>query len=160
MYHVELRQFPHVHRAFNLSREELARQILDPWVAGRLVHLGERRWTPHKTKLTIYEADRLGPEEIGLGRGWGNVTRKGRDVSGQLLEEAQLAAPAAVDRLKHELLERAGDGLSWEEVVALAGKETGIAQRAVWELLLSGELRLHATTSAISRSRSASDENR
>jgi hypothetical protein len=160
MFHLELRQFPHLTRAFNLSREDLEQRILGPWMAGGAVELNDRRWSPEKARLTIYESERLGPAEIGLGRGWGNVTRKGTDVTKPLLEDAQAKTPAAVDRLKLELRERAERGLSWQEVVALAENDSGVAQRAVWELLLAGELTLHATTSSIRRSRSGSDENR
>jgi hypothetical protein len=156
MFHLELRQFPHLTRAFNLTREELEQRILGPWVAGRAVELNDRRWSPPKARLTVYEGERLGPEEIGLGRGWGNVTRKGKDVTAKLLDQASLGLEA----LKRAVRERAEGGLSWKEVLKLAGGDDAKAQRAVWELLLAGELTLHATTSSISRSRSASDENR
>jgi hypothetical protein len=156
MFHLELRQFPHLTRAFNLTREELEQRILGPWIAGRAVELNDRRWSRQKARLTVYEGERLGPEEIGLGRGWGNVTRKCKDVTAQLLDQAS----AGLEALKHTVRERAERGLSWQEVLALAGGDHATAQRAVWELLLAGELTLHATTSSISRSRSASDENR
>lgn len=156
MFHLELRQFPHLTRVFNLTRDELEQRILGAWVAGRDVELNDRRWSPQKARLTIYERERLGPEEIGLGRGWGNVTRQGKDVTAQLLDQASLG----VEALKRAVRERAEGGLSWKEVLALAGGDDATAQRAVWELLLAGELKLHATTSSISRSRSASDENR
>ena len=41
MFHVELRQFPHVARMFNLSREELEARILGPWLAGRELELDQ-----------------------------------------------------------------------------------------------------------------------
>ena len=42
MFHVELRQFLHVARAFNLTREELDARILHPWVNGGSIALQDR----------------------------------------------------------------------------------------------------------------------
>jgi hypothetical protein len=53
VFHVELRQFPHQARAFNLSREELDARILGPWISGAPIELQDRRWTSEKAKLTI-----------------------------------------------------------------------------------------------------------
>ena len=58
MFHVELRQFPHVARAFNLSREQLFARILRPLAAGRPVELNDRRWSPEKAKLAIRSEER------------------------------------------------------------------------------------------------------
>ena len=71
MFHLELRQFPHVARAFNLTREQLDASVLRPLVAGRLVRWDDRNWSPEKVKLAIYEGPELVIEEIGMGRGWG-----------------------------------------------------------------------------------------
>ena len=46
VFHVELRQFPHQTRAFNLTREELDARILGPWVSAGGVELDDRRWSP------------------------------------------------------------------------------------------------------------------
>ncbi len=55
---------------------------------------GERKWAPERAKLTIYEGPELRPDEIGVGRGWGNVTKYGTDVTGRLLS-AETAEPTA-----------------------------------------------------------------
>ena len=81
MYHVELRQFPHQARAFNLTRQELDARILEPWTVGSAIHLQDRRWTSEKAKLTILEGDELRPDEIGMGRGWSNATKGGIPAS-------------------------------------------------------------------------------
>ena len=73
MFHLELRQFPHVARAFNLSREELERRFVGPWVSGQAIDQDDRRWSPEKARLTILEGPELRLEEIGLGRGWANL---------------------------------------------------------------------------------------
>ena len=55
MFHVELRQFPNVTRAFNLTREELDERILGPWIAQAGIELNDRRWSTEKARLTVYE---------------------------------------------------------------------------------------------------------
>jgi hypothetical protein len=147
VFHVELRRFPHVARAFNLTREQLEDQILAPWVAGSAVHLNDQRWTPDKARLSIYEGPALPTEQMGLGRGWANVTRAGTDVTSSLLGTArrEAAAPPAVEELKRAILDRgAGARIALKSVIQLAGEQhpqarlserLAIAERAVWELL-------------------------
>jgi len=143
MFHVELRQFPHQARAFNLTREELNARILAPWVAGAAVELDDRRWLPERAKLTIYEGPELAPEDLGMGRGWGNVTRDGAEVTARLLDE--VAHPPPVAELKRELLDRCADGaLPLHRLVDVAGERypqarvserLALCEQAVWELL-------------------------
>jgi hypothetical protein len=195
VFHVELRQFPNVARAFNLSREELESRFAAPWRAGRAVELDDRRWSRDKAKLAVYEGRRLGPEELGLGRGWANATRTAQEVTARVLE-----ARSAVDALKAALPDR----IALSELVGLAGAQypgarvsehLALVEQAVWQLLHEGQARLvragrplareqwaavllsweawrdpelwlesgvdlHATTSAISRSRSEREANR
>jgi hypothetical protein len=144
VFHVELRQFPHQTRAFNLTREELDARIVRPWVAGEPVALDDRRWSPERGRLTIYEGPALAGDQLGLGRGWANVTREGEDVTARLLAEA--AHPPAVAELKRELPARlAADGrISLARVVELVGERypqarvserVALGEQAVWELL-------------------------
>jgi hypothetical protein len=156
MFHVELRQFPNVARSFNLSREELDARILSAWVAERPVELDDRRWSPEKAKLNVYEGPRLRPEEIGLGRGWANVTRSGKEVTARVLEEARAErAPdsrTGVERLKLELAERAADRpLPIGEALGLASlahpgrrvsEQLALAEQSVWELLHQQRVRM------------------
>ncbi len=94
MYHVELRQFPHNHCRFNLTEQELGALAL-AWARGQLVHLGERKWSPHQARLTIVEGPRLAAEELSMGRGWRTVQRQGEDVTERVLAEAARVALAA-----------------------------------------------------------------
>jgi hypothetical protein len=154
VFHVELRQFPNSTRAFNLTREELESKILGPWVRGQPVELHERRWSPDRAKLEIYEGRALATEEIGMGRGWANVTRTGEDVTERLLEELRLSAhrPPELEQLKRELLARASARpVSMAAVFDLAGElrselsaneRVEFAARAIWELLQDGSLEL------------------
>jgi hypothetical protein len=152
VFHLELRQFPHVARAFNLTREQLDARVLAPWADGQVVELDDRRWAPERAKLTIYEGRELAPEEIGMGRGWSSAGRSGEDVTDRLLAEARQrhAAPPALQEEKRRLVTRAVEGaLRLDEVVGLTGsggelvsQRVALAERAVWELLHEGRLRL------------------
>jgi hypothetical protein len=152
MFHVELRQFPHIARAFNLTREELLARILAPWVAGTSIDLNERRWTPEKTRLTILEGPELRPDEMGLGRGWANAGRAGRDVTAELVGEAEGALRAPPAELKEEIVALCDSGATQlDSVVELASRRNpnrrpsellASAEQAVWELLHQGRIRI------------------
>ena len=159
MFHVELRQFPHQTRAFNLTREELDARILGPWVSGGGVELDDRRWTSDRARLTIYEGPALTGDQLGLGRGWANVTREGEDATERLLAEA--AHPPPVAELKRELVERSADGpLALGAVVELAGERypqsrvserLALCEQAVWELLHEGAVQVTTAGAPVAR---------
>jgi hypothetical protein len=154
MFHLELRQFPHVARAFNLGRQDLEARVLVPWVQGTAVKLDDRRWAPDRAKLTIYEGPRLASEEMGMGRGWANAARSGEQVTERLLAETDqgLRVPPALVELKEELLRRGAEQrLALSQVVELGGpaeppsrasERLALAEQAVWELLHEGRVRL------------------
>lgn len=155
MFHVELKQRPHTTRAFNLTEEELQRTFLRPLRAGQTVSYAEREWEPGKTRLTIYEGRALGPEEIGLGRGWQNVMRTGSEVTERLLQAppaAQAERPDTVDRLKERMFGRLTAGpQTLSEVVEMSdallpgarpSQRLNVAELAVWELLHEGTIEL------------------
>ncbi|MGI8430270.1 MAG: hypothetical protein ACR2OB_13450 [Solirubrobacteraceae bacterium] len=161
MFHIELRQFPHVARVFNLTREELEDTILAAWVAGQAVECQDRRWAPERARLEIYEGARLRPDEIGMGRGWANATRGGTEVTARVIEEAQDALRArdqpgreGVHELKQKITARCADGrLAVDHVARLAGERhpswrvsdrLAVAEQSVWELLHEGQVRLLA----------------
>ena len=149
MFHVELRQFPHQTRAFNLTREEIDERILRPWVAGERLELNDRRWAPDRATLAIYEAPMLAVGDMGLGRGWQNVTRTGKDVTEQLLTESRAVGsdvPTA-DDFRAEIAARALAGaIPLPGLVEIAGdwypqsrvsERIALCERVVWELLHS-----------------------
>jgi hypothetical protein len=151
MFHVELRQFPHVARAFNLTREELHSRILGPWVTGATIDLNDRRWPPEKTRLTILEGSELRSDEIGLGRGWANAGRSGEDVTTALVGEAERhVAPPLADELKDDILALCvGGATRLNAVVELLADQNpqrrpsellATAEQAVWELLHQGRV--------------------
>ncbi len=148
MFHVELRQFPNVARAFNLSESDLYERFLGDWVADRLIDYEDHRWSPEKARLTVLEAPRLPPEEMGMGRGWGNVTRTGQDVTEAVVARAReggASSDAAVQHFKSLLVDRgAQERFSLEQVLTLAAtqnpgrrvsEQLALAEQAVWELL-------------------------
>jgi hypothetical protein len=150
VFHVELRQFPHVARTFNLSREELDARILGPWAAGRAIELQGHEYAPRKAKLTIYEAAELAPGEMGLGRSWPNVTRRGEDVTATILQSARPARTA--DPLKDEIAVLAGAAeVGLPSIIALVthrypgarvSERLALAENIAWELLHEGRVRL------------------
>ena len=94
MFHLELRQFPHVARVFNLTREDLDARFARPWVSGSTIEHDDRRWAPERAKLTIYEGPELRTDEIGMGRGWPTVGKTSQDVTETVLAEAQRGSEA------------------------------------------------------------------
>jgi len=95
MYHVELHQFPHNMSRFNLTDVELD-AIVQPWAREQQVEFGERRWSPHKARLTILEGPRIPFDQLTMGRGWRAAQRQSEDVTEAVLAAAALAAaPAA-----------------------------------------------------------------
>jgi hypothetical protein len=156
VFHLELRQRPHVSRAFNLGERELRDRFLLPLASGRPLVYADREWEPRKTKVTVYEAPELRPDEIGMGRGWANVTRSGSDVTERLLAELRSGPdrPPALGPLKERMLDHLADGpLALADAVGMAddlldghraSERLAVAERAVWELLHEGALELLA----------------
>ena len=150
MFHVELRQFPHQARVFNLTRSELDARILGPWASGAEVELDEHRFSPERARLTIYEGPELGADQRGLGRGWANATRQGEDVTARVLGEA--AGSPALAEFKRALLGCCADGpVALSRIVELAAERypqsriserIALCEQAVWELLHEGTLGL------------------
>ncbi len=154
-YHLELKQFPHVARVFNLDRAELDTRFLAPFVAGEPIEYDERRWPAEKTKLTVFESEELSDSDRGLGRGWGEVTRRGRNVTAAVLAEIHRGADVRpeVEALQAAIAEVAagGDGIGLPDAIALAAaaqsgwrasEQLSLAEQAVWEMLHRGRLEM------------------
>ncbi|MGO9974563.1 MAG: hypothetical protein ACLP01_17520 [Solirubrobacteraceae bacterium] len=156
MFHVELRQRPHVARTFNLEEAEVIERFIAPLLAGRALTYSDRDWDPKSTKLTVLEGPELRVEDMGMGRGWGNAQRTGTDVTDRLLARARALAarPPELDRLKERILGRVDAGpLTLYRAVALAaelmsGRRAShclaLAEDAIWELLHDGAIDLIA----------------
>jgi hypothetical protein len=153
MFHVELRQFPHVSRTFNLSRAELDARFARPWVAGLEFQHEDRDWQPEKAKLTIYEGPELAVSGMGLGRGWATVGKTSKEVTETILAETQrgVEGSATLDLFKASVRGAARRPLPLTELVELAAAEfprsraseqLALAEQAVWELLHQGRVEL------------------
>jgi hypothetical protein len=164
MYHLELRQFPHVGRAFNLTPEDLQARFVGPWVSGQMIEHDERRWSPEKVRLTIYEGPELPLDELGLGRGWGNVVKSSKEVTATVIADAERGAQARpeVEALKAAIVEVAANPISGDDVVALAAaahptwrasEQLGLAEQAVWEMLFQELLAMTMDGDPVARER-------
>jgi hypothetical protein len=168
VYHVELTQFPHVARAFNLTAEELSDKVLNAWRRGDAIELGDHHYDPSKARITIYEGRELRADELGMGRGWPNAERTGEDVTEHVLAEgAPAAGPSgtplpALEQFKYDVLAQCGDGrIGLHQVMWMANSQypgyrvsdrLALAERAVWELLHQGRLRMFSSSGVIDRS--------
>jgi hypothetical protein len=100
-FHIEVSGGRQHARSFNLTEEELRRTVLDPWLSGRAVLLGDRKWTRDESELKILEGPQLSNQDLAFSQGWSNAQRNAADVTTQVLEgatEEQRAArgPAAI----------------------------------------------------------------
>jgi hypothetical protein len=162
VYHVELRQFPHVARAFNLDRAALDTRFLRPFAAGEIVELEDRRWAPERTRLTVLEGPELGHFDRGMGRGWSEATREGHDVTEAVLAEVHRGAEARpeVEALKEAIAEVARRPISFADAAALAvakqplwraSEQLSLAEQAVWEMLHQGRLEMWRSDERVAR---------
>jgi hypothetical protein len=115
-FHIEISASTLRHaRAFNLDEEELRRTILEPWMTDRTIELGDHEWIPRESSLRVLEGPRLEPPDLSFGQGWSNAERSAKDVTGQVLADAERDAPPPPTAV-------AIDGDSVEEALAaLAG---------------------------------------
>jgi len=100
-FHIEVSSGLQRARSFNLDDEELQRTVLEPWLSGRPVLLGDRRWDPEESELRILEGSELSNPELSFGQGWSNAERGSEDVTRRMVEAARdqrgaAAGPAAL----------------------------------------------------------------
>jgi hypothetical protein len=88
-FHVEISGGLNHARAFNLDLDELRRTVLEPWLTGRPVELGESEWDPRECSLRILEGRRLDPPDLSFGQGWSNAERSAADVTRRVLENTE-----------------------------------------------------------------------
>jgi hypothetical protein len=95
-FHVEIsRGFRHA-RVFNIDEAELRATVLEPWVRGRMIMLGDKDWEPKDCKLVILEGPELGDTDLAMGRGWSNAEKSAENVTRRLVDEALAPAAAPV----------------------------------------------------------------
>jgi hypothetical protein len=88
-FHIEVATGRQHARSFNLTAEELGRTVLDPWLSGRPILLGDRKWTrDDEAKLRILEGPELSVQDLAFSQGWANAQRSSTDVTVTVLEDA------------------------------------------------------------------------
>jgi hypothetical protein len=129
-FHVEISKgFRHA-RAFNLAEEGLRETVLDPWVRGRVIVLGDKEWEPRECKLVVLEGPELADTDLAMGRGWSNAEKSAENVTRRLVEEARAPAitplvavlaesEAGAEALEWMLERLQIEGTSWHDVRAL-----------------------------------------
>lgn len=162
VYHLELRQFPHTARVFNLDRAELDTRFVRPWVQGAMIDHDERRWAPERTRLKVLLGPAVRLDELGLGRGWGQATKDSEDVTDVVTADAERGARARpeVESLKQQIAQAAGQVITFGSVAALAGaahpgwrasEQLSVAEQAVWEMLHQERLTMEAGGEPVQR---------
>jgi hypothetical protein len=92
-FHVEISSgFRERARAFNLDEADLRTTILDRWMRGRPISLGDKEWEPRDCKLIVLEGPELAEADLSMGRGWSNAEKTAEDVTRRLIDAA--AGPA------------------------------------------------------------------
>ncbi len=66
--------------------------VLDPWMRGRRITLGDKDWEPKDSRLMILEGPELADTDLSLGRGWSSAEKGSENVTRRLVEAA--TAPA------------------------------------------------------------------
>jgi len=88
-FHIEVATGRQHARSFNLTEEELGRTVLDPWLSGRPILLGDRKWTrDDESQLRILEGPELSVQDLAFSQGWANAQRASSDVTAAVLEAA------------------------------------------------------------------------
>jgi hypothetical protein len=96
-FHVEIsRGFRQRARAFNLDEEKLRNTILDPWLSGRPIELGDKEWEPRDCKLIVLEGPELADTDLSMGRGWSNAEKTAENVTRQLIDAASAPSKPVV----------------------------------------------------------------
>jgi hypothetical protein len=101
-FHVEISRGINHARAFNLAAEELRDNVVEPWLEGRPIRLGDHAWEPRDCELKILEGRALDPPELSFGQGWSNAEREAENVTRRVLAEGQdrrdqRSAPTAIE---------------------------------------------------------------
>jgi hypothetical protein len=141
-----------------MSEHELHSVVVDPWVRGEWIELGERKWNPQAAKLTVLEGPEIPLDQLTMGRGWRSAQRRGREVTEQILSAARETQtvvakdgtpdPEHADTLALQILAELGDNQTplrriWE-VAQTANRQIppsrslALAEAAVRSLLRSG----------------------
>lgn len=93
-FHVEIGSPIRFARAMNVEEDELRKAVLEPWVMGLPLTLGEQSWEPRESRLTILRGPALPASVSEDDEGWAVVLRAAEDVTRPMLEAAEASVPA------------------------------------------------------------------
>ncbi len=93
-FHVEISSGYQHARVFNMDEEDVRAKVLERWVRGRVIVLGDKDWEPRDCKLVILEGPELADTDLAMGRGWSNAQRSSENVTRRLVDEALLPTQA------------------------------------------------------------------
>ena len=85
VFHVQVRRSYHRASVFNLDVATVRATVVEPWLSGMPLRLGDREWPPQQSSLRILEGMRLPPSDLAHGQGWNRAEGAGRDVTRELL---------------------------------------------------------------------------
>ena len=135
-FHVEIRRGHRWAREFNLDEATLRESVLEPWVMGRPVLLGDREWEPEECELRVLEGPELSPPDLAFGRGWGAAEQSGRDVARDLISRAARNAArvailaesdAGLAPIADALGELGVESLAWSAALLRDGESSPVA---------------------------------
>lgn len=89
MFHVELRESSSSLHRYNLDEQELRATLLEPWVRGEQIALGELTWDPALAQIVVLEGPEIPIGRMTMGRGWGVARREGTEVTARALAGAR-----------------------------------------------------------------------
>jgi hypothetical protein len=125
-FHIEVATGRQHARSFNLTAEELGRTVLDPWLSGRPILLGDRKWTrDDESRLRILEGPELSVQDLAFSQGWANAQRASTDVTATVLEAATEGrraqrGPAAIVIKADSAVQAVADLVSGQESEAIS----------------------------------------
>jgi hypothetical protein len=88
MFHVEINGGVHRARVFNLNREDVMAQVVQPWLEERPILMGDREWAPRDSSLKILEGPEMKTQDLSFGQGWANAERASENITRALLSTA------------------------------------------------------------------------
>jgi hypothetical protein len=96
-FHVEISSgLRHRARAFNLDEERLRDSVVDPWMQGRRISLGDKDFEPRDSKLIVLEGPELADTDLSMGRGWSSAEKTAENVTRRLIEAAAVPSKPIV----------------------------------------------------------------
>ncbi len=127
-FHIEVATDRQHARSFNLTEEELRRTVLEPWLAGRPIALGDRKWTREESALKILDGPELSNQDLAFSQGWSNAQRSSADVTATILAGATEAhraerGPATIVIHSDSAVQTVADLVSGQETESVPVEE-------------------------------------